>query len=917
MKKISFIFLLILLPFFASAEVVKVGGLWYNLNTVDNTAEVVASQRALYSGVIIIPASFYYQNKSYSVTSIGESAFEGCTGLTSITISSSVKSLEKGAFYGCSGLTSVKIPNGVTKIGLGAFSACTNLTCVIIPSSVTDIESYAFDDCTSLNRIVSESKQPAPFNNTVFDTHDDSYDVYTMATLVIPNGANGTYQSTAGWNNFSHVSEASEQKTRTIHVAKAGTLPNFISDMEKNLIEELILSGDFNGTDIRFIRNMSGVDFEDLRWDEGRPYRTQGILKALDLSNAHIVSGGDYFYAYGNGDYFEYFGTKNNTISTCMFYGVKLTSIVLPQSITCIESWAFHYEPRGAGKTIEYGGPVSLTIPNSVTSIGNYAFSGCSNLTTIISEIKTPFEIGYIGDNSVTLIVPTGTKAAYQNTAGWSNFTKTVEVGEGGFVGCKFETDGISYTIGENSTASLSSTNKTISGAFAIPCQVELNGKKYDVTSIGNSAFSGCSGLTSITIPNSVTYIGEDAFASCINLNEVHISDLEAWLNINIKEESSDVHGGPRSSSPLYYAKRLILNGTEIRDLEIPNTITTIKNFAFDNWSRLNSVTIPNSVTSIGFFAFDGCSGLTSVTIPNSVISIGDYAFWNCSGLISVTIPNSVTSIGRAAFWNCSSLISVTIPNSVTSIDDGAFEGCSGLTSVTIPNSVTSIGRSAFNRCSGLTSILSLNNTPPTCNETYVFNGVDKENCVLWVPKGSVAAYMETNEWKDFTNVREIADGDVNLDEKVNRNDQNALVAHIMGEKPEGFYEGLADLNGDDDVNAADVVKLVDILNNGGLSTDSQFDFDNIGGNLVVAGLTCTLNNKRNETIQLTKCELYCKGNLLSYKNFSDCYVAAGGSKECSFNNLTKHAANTKGFTVCWHYTTNGESYVCRYPVID
>lgn len=210
MKKISFIFLLALLSLAASAEVVEYDGLWYNLNTVDNTAEVIASQGVQYSGDVSIPSMVYYQNKYYSVTSIGESAFEGCTGLTSITISSSVKSLEKGAFYGCSGLTSVKIPNGVTKIGLGAFSVCTNLISVFIPSSVTDIESYAFDYCNNLNWIVSESDQPVPFNNTVFDTHDESYNVYSMATLVIPDGTKNVYESTAGWSNFTTISAFSE-----------------------------------------------------------------------------------------------------------------------------------------------------------------------------------------------------------------------------------------------------------------------------------------------------------------------------------------------------------------------------------------------------------------------------------------------------------------------------------------------------------------------------------------------------------------------------------------------------------------------------------------------------------------------------------------------------------------------------------
>ena len=197
------------------------------------------------------------------------------------------------------------------------------------------------------------------------------------------------------------------------------------------------------------------------------------------------------------------------------------------------------------------------------------------------------------------------------------------------------------------------------------------------VTSIGKSAFEGCSSLTSVTIGNSVTEIGEHAFYNCSGLTSVTIG----------------------------------------------NSVTSIGWNAFYYCSSLTSVTIPDSVTSIGSGAFYNCSGLTSVTIPDSVTSIGSVAFYNCSGLTSVTIGNSVTSIGERAFEDCSGLTSVTIGNSVTEIGYYAFDGCSSLTSVTIPTfairhipktnlqtvvitSGDTIGESAFYNCSGLTSVI-------------------------------------------------------------------------------------------------------------------------------------------------------------------------------------------------------------------
>jgi len=162
---------------------------------------------------------------------------------------------------------------------------------------------------------------------------------------------------------------------------------------------------------------------------------------------------------------------------------------------------------------------------------------------------------------------------------------------------------------------------------------------------------------------------------------------------------------------------------TNLKTINIGDSVTSIGYEAFRGCRGLTSVTIPNSVTSIGKFAFYKCSGLTSATIPNSVTEIGSVAFWGCSGLTSVTIGNSVTSIGSEAFYDCSGLTSVTIPNSVTSIGEWAFSDCSGLTSVTIPNSVTSIGEYAFRDCRGLTSVTIPNSV--TSIGSYAFFGCD------------------------------------------------------------------------------------------------------------------------------------------------------------------------------------------------
>ena len=659
----------------------------------------------------IFGASSYSDNSDYVSStlkevvitggiSIGEGAFAGCNGLTSITIPDSVTSIGRSAFRDCSSLTSIIIPfvgsgssgnthfgyifgassysdnsdyvpstlkeviiTGGASIESYAFYNCSGLTNITIPDSVTSIGGSAFSGCSSLESIT------IPFVGGSIKTASDTYQ-YPFGYMF------GTSSYMGGVGIWQHYFGNSTSSTTSSYYY----IPSSLKSV--TVTGGNILYGAFYNC-----RSLTSIIIPESVTSIGS-YAFNGCSSLTSITIPESVT------SIGGGAFYGCDGLTSITIpdgvtsiESHTFYGCDgLTSITIPESVTSIGGSAFW----------GCSGLISITIPESVTSIENWVFYNCSGLTSI----TIPDSVTSIGNNAfkdcsglTSITIPDGVtsigNSAFSGCSGLTSITipdSVTSIGSGAFESCGNLT---SITIPFVGAGGNDNTHfGYIFGAIRYSYNsdhVPSTLKEVIITggaSIESYAFCNCSGLTSITIPDSVTSIGSSAFANCSSLTSITIPDGVISIERNT-----------------------FSNCSGLTSITIPDSVTSIGNNAFSDCSGLTSITIPNTVTNIGDYAFENCSGLTSITIPDSVTSIGDGAFLGCSGLTSITIPDSVTSIGEGAFGGCSVLTSITIPDSVTSIEGYTFSGCSGLTSITIPDNVTSIGNNAFSGCSGLTSI--------------------------------------------------------------------------------------------------------------------------------------------------------------------------------------------------------------------
>jgi len=407
-----------------------------------------------------------------------------------------------------------------------------------------------------------------------------------------------------------------------------------------------------------------------------------------------------------------------------------LTSVSIPSGVKSIGDCAFH------GCT----GLKNVTIPYGVTSIGDLAFSGCSNLTTVIipNSIKRIGYDAFCGCSSLTsIIIPKSVKevgyGAFNDYDGWCGFMvvvpsrDTTSIKGNPFGGCS----NLSNIIVENENAIYDSRNNC-NAIIEISTRTLITGCKNtiipkSVTNIGDSAFFGCTCLSSIIIPDSVKRIGESAFNRCTSLSSIEITD-----------------------GVMDIGEYAFLKCTSLTSIIIPDSVTSIGDYAFSGCTGLSSVIISHNITSIGRGAFSGCARLTSIIIPDSVTDIGEYAFHECNNLTSIIIPDSVKRIGENAFSGCSCLTSLVIPNSVKRIENWAFSGCKSLTSLTIPNSVTHIGEFAFHECNNLTSLTILNRD--TWVEQWAFSS-DSNLQNIVVPIDSIERFCNMRGLQSYAEI--------------------------------------------------------------------------------------------------------------------------------------------------------------------
>ncbi len=555
----------------------------YYTYSVSNKEATITDVDTSISGYIVIPDTL----GGYPVTSISDYAFENCSSITSVTIRDNVTRIGVGAFEGCYNLTSITLPfigegiDGTDNTHFGYFFGASSyhVNGSYVPSSLKEviitkagsIGDYAFDNCDSLTSVTIGDGVTSIGYAAFYDCNSLTSVTIGDGVTSIGSSAFSSCDSLTSITIGNGVTNIGSYAFSYCDSLISITIPDSVTNIGSYALHDCLsltsITLPFVGSS-RTASDTYDAVFGYIFGDS--PFSDRGIYQYYNSNSSNRY------------DIPSSLKTVTITDATQIpygaFYGCKnFTNITIPNSVTSVGSISF----KGCASL------TSITIPDGVTSIGNSAFYGCASLT----GVTIPESVTSIGDS------------AFYGCASLTGVTihdGVTSIGEAVFRGCSSLT---SVTIPESVTS-------IGNDAFTF-CDSLISVTLPDsVTSIGNAAFYGCNSLTSIPIPDSVTSIGSYAFYNCDSLISVHITDIAAWCKINFDGYTSN---------PLYYAKNLYLNNELVTDLVVPDGVTSIGNYAFNNCDSLTNITIPDSVTSIGEDAFHNCNSIKTVYYQGSL----------------------------------------------------------------------------------------------------------------------------------------------------------------------------------------------------------------------------------------------------------------------------------------------------------
>ena len=616
-----------------------------------------------------------------SITRIGSSAFKG-SDIVLTTLPASIKTIDTSAFENCTGITSLNLPEGISGIGNFAFRGCTNLNSVTIPNTLTSIGSESFSGCTGITEASVPTNALSAINKTALKKltvtggesinpwlfqNNNVLEEVSIASSVKTIGNNAFYQCTAlktvTFEGESQLTEIGGDAFEGCVLLSGVTLPETLTTIGNEA---------FNGC-----RALTSINIPASVTTIGsRAFGNCSLLESVvigDNSQLEAINDNTFYQcvALESVDFGE--NSKIGSIGTYAFGEcTSLTTISIPDSVTVVHNYAFYGDAAITNSPIGVG--------SQLQTIGNYAFQGCQFPISTFPTNLTDIGSNAFADNKAitSLSFPEGIKRVENGAfAGCTNVTsiyipETVE-----YTGDAFRA-ATNLTTFTGPTVSLDSIYR-----YSLVTVVITNASTDAKDLTNGSMFSGCTKLESITLPANLTSINGQTFRGCTALREVIFEGESQLQSIGVQA---------------FY------ECTSLAEIDLPDTLTTIDNEAFQG-SGLTSITIPAGVNSLGRSAFFGCSKLESVVIgDNSQLEvINDTMFYQCSELESIDFGENskIASINQQAFAGCSSLTSITIPDSVTTIGNYVFHQNTALTAIYIGvgSQLTSIGGFTFDGC--------------------------------------------------------------------------------------------------------------------------------------------------------------------------------------------------------------------------